>query len=170
MKFSSTCLIAEVEDLVVSGTDSLEFSGSSKSDICPAGDFGLAQVIVFCGWSGGSELNGLVPIFDDIVRNSNSSNKAFSSGSFRGSSSRLFSSKSTGTSILIVARKREKIICSLFSSILVLSAPFSSSVLCSNTSILPNSFSSFTAVFSPTPGQPGILSDASPIKPSKSIT
>ena len=106
----------------------------------------------------------------DIVRNSSSSNNARNSVSFRGSNSRLFSSKSTGTSILMVARNREKIICSLFSSILVFNAPLSSLVRSSKASMLPNSFRSFTAVFSPTPGQPGILSEVSPIKPNKSIT
>jgi hypothetical protein len=70
----------------------------------------------------------------------------------------------------MVAKNLEKTISSLLASILVLTAPFNFSVFSKRFSILPNSEISFWAVFSPTPGQPGILSEASPIKPNMSIT
>ncbi len=79
-------------------------------------------------------------------------------------------SRSIGTSVLIVTRNFENSICSLFSSTFFFNAPFSSSVRASRLSIDPNCVMSFTAVFSPTPGQPGTLSDVSPIRPSRSIT
>lgn len=50
------------------------------------------------------------------------------------------------------------------------SAPFSLSVCASSCSTPPNSLISFTAVFSPTPGHPGMLSAESPISPRRSIT
>ena len=75
-----------------------------------------------------------------------------------------------GTSVLMVARNLEKTICSLFVSTFVFRAPFNWSVLASRFSMLPNWAMSFCAVFSPTPGQPGMLSDASPIRPSMSMT
>jgi len=100
-------------------------------------------------------------ISSKIVRN------LFSSGSC------LFKesiSSSMGTSVFMVAKNLEKTISSLLASILVLTAPFNFSVFSKRFSILPNSEISFWAVFSPTPGQPGILSEASPIKPNMSIT
>ena len=103
-------------------------------------------------------------------RNSNSV-KIFFSSSSSGcfvSSSSIFNS--IGTSILIVARYFEKRICSLFSSTFFFKAPFSSSVCANKFSMESNVSSNFWAVFSPTPGHPGILSEESPIKPSRSMT
>ena len=104
------------------------------------------------------------------VRNSNSSKIFLSSSSFGSSRTRAFMSSLMGTSILIVARNLEKIIISRLFSTFVFNAPFSLSVCSRRFSILPNSLISFCAVFSPTPGHPGILSEASPINPSMSIT
>ena len=55
-------------------------------------------------------------------------------------------------------------------SILSFMAPFNWCVLAKRFSIEPYSAKNFFAVFSPTPGSPGILSAASPIIPRKSIT
>ena len=52
--------------------------------------------------------------------------------------------------------------CSPAASIESLSLPFSSSVRASSASTEPNSCTSLVAVFSPTPGTPGMLSEASP--------
>ena len=76
---------------------------------------------------------------------------------------------SSGTSVRMVARNCENFICSTLFSILPFSVPLSLSVLASRLLMLPNSCSSFTAVFSPMPGQPGMLSLLSPIRPSRSI-
>ena len=104
----------------------------------------------------------------DLNSNSwNKPNNSFMFGSLTNSSSSL---SSIGVSVLIVARKRENLICSTLLSTLVFKAPLSLSVLASRFSMLPNSCRSFTAVFSPTPGQPGMLSLLSPIRPSRSIT
>ena len=104
------------------------------------------------------------------VRNSSSSKIRRSESSSACSRTSLSISSWIGTSILIVARNLEKVISSLLVSTFVFKAPFSWSVCSSRFSILPNSAISFWAVFSPTPGQPGILSEASPISPSMSIT
>ena len=84
--------------------------------------------------------------------------------------SQSFSSKTTGTSSIIVANCLERIPFSLLFSIFSRSLPLSWSVLASRFSKEPKSARSFLAVFSPTPGRPGILSTASPIIPRKSIT
>jgi len=104
------------------------------------------------------------------VRNSSSSKILRSSSSFGSSRTSVFMSSLIGTSTLMVARNLEKAIISRFASTLVLSAPFSRSVWASRFSMLPNSATSFCAVFSPTPGQPGMLSEESPISPSMSMT
>ena len=75
-----------------------------------------------------------------------------------------------GTSVLMVTRNLENLICSMFSSTFFFIAPFSWSVFSSRLSIEPNWLISFTAVFSPTPGQPGTLSAVSPIRPRRSMT
>ena len=49
-------------------------------------------------------------------------------------------------------------------------APFILSALANTPSKVSYSFNNFAAVFSPTPGIPGILSAASPIKPNISTT
>ena len=103
-------------------------------------------------------------------RNSKSSKRCFSSDRLGSSTFNASISNSIGTSVLIVARNFEKAICSLLVSTFVLRAPLSWSVCSNKFSMLPNSLISFWAVFSPTPGQPGILSEASPIKPSRSMT
>ena len=103
-------------------------------------------------------------------RNSNSSNilpTASKSGSDIAKSS---SSNVTGTSSIMVANCLERIPFSLLLSMFSRSLPFSWSVWARRFSIEPKSASSFLAVFSPTPGSPGILSTASPIIPRKSIT
>ena len=43
------------------------------------------------------------------------------------------------------------------------SLPFSSSACATSSSTEPNSWTSFAAVFSPTPGTPGMLSEVSPL-------
>ena len=103
------------------------------------------------------------------VRNSNSSKRSsiFSSSIFLLSNSSF--SNSIGTSIFIVAKNLEKRICSLLFSSLSFSVPFMLAVFSRIFSIVPNSAINFSAVFAPTPGHPGILSEESPIKPSKSI-
>ena len=103
------------------------------------------------------------------VLNSNSSNILLISSSFLSLIESSVSFISYGTSIFMVARYLERIICSLFSSTFFLRAPFSLSVFSNRLSMLPNSVSSFSAVLGPTPGHPGMLSDESPISPNKSI-
>ena len=90
-----------------------------------------------------------------------------SSGAWSCNSSRL---SSTGTSVRIVARNFDILISSMAPSTFSRILPFSLSVCEMSSSMEPNSLISFTAVFSPTPGQPGKLSAESPIKASKSIT
>ena len=104
------------------------------------------------------------------VRNSISSKIFRSSSSLGSSRTSAFISSLMGTSILIVARNLEKVIISRLFSTLVFKAPFSWSVCSRRFSMLPNSLINFCAVFSPTPGQPGMLSDASSISPNMSIT
>ena len=70
----------------------------------------------------------------------------------------------------MVANFLERIPLSLLASIFSFNAPFNLSVFAKRFSIEPNSFNNFLAVTSPTPGNPGILSAASPIIPKKSIT
>jgi len=102
--------------------------------------------------------------------NSNSSKMGLSFSLFTGSRRSDFSSKVKGTSVLMVAKNLENSICERFSSTLVFKAPFNRSVFASRFSIPPKSAISLTAVFSPTPGQPGMLSELSPINPNMSIT
>ncbi len=105
-----------------------------------------------------------------IVLNSNSSKTAFKSCRF---TSLYFSSsslKSTGTSKTMVASIFESLACSAFSSTLCLNfSLFISLVFSSIFSMEPNCSINFWAVFSPTPGTPGILSTASPQSPRMSI-
>ena len=104
------------------------------------------------------------------VRNSSSSKILRSASSSACSRTSEFMSSWIGTSILIVARNFEKMIISRFVSTFVFNAPFNWSVCSRRFSMLPNSAINFWAVFSPTPGHPGILSEESPISPSISIT
>ncbi len=105
------------------------------------------------------------------VRNSSSSNSAFRAGSSGGLSFSFSSSKDTGTSRMMVASCFDISACSAFSRILLRMASFSILPACLiRFSTVSYSSSSLRAVFSPTPGIPGILSDASPQSPSISIT
>ena len=137
--------------------------GSSKSESC------LSPFV-------GTEISGTTVFFSFpntrsmSVRNSISS-KIFRSASSSGVSLFNFSMfSSMGTSVLMFARNFEKVIISLLVSTLVLSVPFSSLEWERRFSMFPNWAISFCAVFSPTPGQPGMLSDESPINPSISMT
>ena len=75
-----------------------------------------------------------------------------------------------GTSNKIVANFFDNIPFSTLFSIFSLNFPLTFSVFFKRFSIDPNSDINFLAVFSPTPGNPGILSTESPIIPKKSIT
>ena len=114
---------------------------------------------------------GAAPVsFSSCLRNSSSVNKSTNFGTSGSTTFSASSSYSTGTSVFIVARNLENSICSLFSSTFFFIAPLSDSVLASRFSMLSYSVSSFTAVFSPTPGHPGMLSELSPMSPRRSIT
>ena len=104
------------------------------------------------------------------VLNSNSSNTSLNTGSFTGSNSNPLISNSTGTCVSIVANHLLIFACSTYNRIFSCNFPLSLSVFSKMASMLPNSWINFLAVFSPTPGTPGILSDASPHKPKISIT
>ena len=104
------------------------------------------------------------------VLNSNSSNTSLKTGSFTASNSNPLISKSTGTCVSIVANHLLILACSTCNRIFSCNFPLSLSVFSKMASMLPNSWINFLAVFSPTPGTPGILSDASPHKPKISIT
>ena len=88
-------------------------------------------------------------------------------GSTTFSSSRL---RSTGTSVLIVAKNFDILISSTAASIFSRSLPFTSDERLMSSSTEPNSLMSLAAVFSPTPGQPGKLSALSPMRANKSLT
>ena len=77
---------------------------------------------------------------------------------------------SIGTSNKIVASFFDRIPLSLLDSIFSRNFPFISAVFSNKFSIEPYRFINFFAVFSPTPGRPGMLSTESPIIPRKSIT
>ena len=104
------------------------------------------------------------------VLNSNSAkiSRSFASSGFW--ISKTSSCSSMGTSVLIVARNFDILISSVAASTFNRILPFSWVVFESRPSTDPNALISFTAVFSPTPGQPGKLSTASPISASKSMT
>ena len=78
--------------------------------------------------------------------------------------------KSTGTSVLMVARNFDILISSTAPSTFSRSLPFTFDEFSINPSTLPNSPISLMAVFSPTPGQPGKLSAESPISAKRSMT
>ena len=104
------------------------------------------------------------------VLNSNSSNRGSNNARLGGVAFNFSSSYSTGTSSIIRAKCFDKIPCSRKLTRFSCNFPLSWSVLSSKFSKEPNCSMSFWAVFSPTPGMPGMLSTASPIKPSISIT
>ena len=108
--------------------------------------------------------------FSFILANSNSSN-ILKTESWSGFSNlKSLKSYSIGTSRSIVANFFERIPLSELFSIFSLNFPFISCVFCKRFSIEPYWFINFFAVFSPTPGSPGILSTESPIIPKKSMT
>ena len=103
-------------------------------------------------------------------RNSSSSYmccRALWSGSLISSA---FISSVMGASFTIVANQWLCLMRSAFSVTFLCMAPFSLSVLFSRFSMLPHCWMRVQAVFSPTPGQPGMLSLESPISPRMSIT
>jgi len=102
--------------------------------------------------------------------NSKSLKISRSTSSFGGCLSKVVSSKVTGTSKIMVANCFDKIACCALSLIFSPSLPFTLSALSKTFSSVPYSCNNLAAVFSPTPGMPGILSAASPIKPKISIT
>ena len=105
-----------------------------------------------------------------ILRNSSSANNS-RKASLSGSCTSIFSGRnSRGTSQWMVASERDRRAISALFSIFSLSLPLSSWVRCNRFSIVPNCCTSCVAVFSPTPGTPGILSTESPINPRMSIT
>ena len=113
----------------------------------------------------------------DLLRNllisvlNSSSSKIFRKPTSSGFSIFIFSmSNSTGTSVLMVARKYDILISSIAASTFSRSLPFILSVFSSKFATEPNSFISLTAVFSPTPGHPGKLSAESPMSARRSIT
>ena len=97
--------------------------------------------------------------------NSNSKKSSFTASLFIGTLWRFSASKSTGTAKFIVANFLDKKANSLLSSTFSFCFPLSSCVFSYKPSILPYKPNSFFAVLSPTPGIPGILSEASPIIP-----
>jgi hypothetical protein len=75
----------------------------------------------------------------------------------------------TGTSVMMVARSLESSAWSEWVSTSSFCRPLSLAELAMRFSIEPNSAMSFWAVFGPMPGMPGMLSEASPIRPSRSM-
>ena len=145
----------------LSKLENFELSALSGANSAKRESWGLADVWVFLDF---------LRILLARLLNSNSSSKRPSSSSLGWltfNSSRL---SSTGTSVLIVARKSDRRMSSTWFSTFVFNAPFSSEVWARSWSMFPNWPMSLAAVFSPTPGQPGKLSAASPIKASKSMT
>ena len=139
------------------------FSGSDPSGAKNPNKSGCFSTF-FCFFS------GLLRILSASVLNSSSPKIRRSSVSSGSATLSASMSSSTGTSVRMVARKRDMRMSSTCSVTFFCKAPFISSVRRSISSMLPNWVSSFTAVFSPTPGQPGKLSAESPINASRSIT
>ena len=137
---------------------------SPKSDICA--DWGAA----FSGAALGTAMVGVSSI--SLIREVNCISVKISASSSRlGSSITSFSSsKSTGTLSSMVASFFESIICSWKLTMFSFCFPFSLSALASRFSTLPHSPMSLQAVFSPTPGTPGMLSLASPQSARMSIS
>ena len=77
--------------------------------------------------------------------------------------------KSIGARRSIVARNLLSRACASLSSRRCFSAPFMEGAISSAFSSVPYWATSFVAVFSPTPGTPGMLSELSPISPFTSI-
>ena len=137
-------------------------AGAAKRSPCIGAETLFFVAFKGASWLGSTRFNK--------VRNSSSSNNVCifsSSGSSRFSASR---SRVIGASVLMVARKRLSSMSSTFSSTFFFNAPLSSSRRVSRVGMSPNSAMSFCAVFSPTPGHPGMLSDASPMSPKRSMT
>ena len=128
----------------------------------------ILSISISSSFSRTSSSDIILPAIDFISSlNNKSFNFLASNFSLLLISSRLIS---TGTSVIIVANFFENIACSLlFSKFSFSLFPLISSIFCKTVSILPYVFISLKAVFSPTPGTPGILSDLSPIRPLTSI-
>ena len=133
-------------------------AGAPKRSICA----GAGAATLFAGTS--------LKIRLAKVRNSSSPKIPRSFSSSYCSSLKSTSSKSTGTSILIVASSLDKSPCCAKFSTFSFCFPLSWSTFSSIPSSVPYSFRSLTAVFSPIPGIPGILSTASPMSPRISRT
>ena len=103
-------------------------------------------------------------------RNSSSSKTSRMASLFISLTFNASSSRGVGASSIMVASFFERMPCSRKVSTFSFCFPFSLSVFARRPSRLPNSANSFAAVFSPIPGIPGMLSTASPIRPSRSIT
>ncbi len=120
-----------------------------------------------------SVFNGFIGVFTNLLSsdlNSKSLNIARSFSSSASLSLRAERSRSIGTSVRIVAKIFAKRILSTLVSTFSRSLPLISAVRESISSTPPNCFISCVAVFGPTPGQPGKLSEESPIRARRSIT
>jgi len=103
-------------------------------------------------------------------RNSNSSNSFFSASTSGSVTLNSSSSNSTGASNIMVANSFERSAWSAKFSTFSFCFPFSLSVFLSRFSTDSNSAIKSLALFSPIPGTPGILSEASPHKPNISMS
>ena len=106
----------------------------------------------------------------DKVRNSSSSSTGPSASALGCSSAMASKSSSKGMSTMMVASWRDKNASSLDDSTRSFVFPLSASRLSYRPSMLPNCWRNLMAVFSPTPGMPGMLSALSPIMPNRSMT
>ena len=104
------------------------------------------------------------------VLNSNSVKMSRMASALTGQTSKSFSSKSIGTSLIIVANDLDIRPCCWKRSTFSFCLPFSSWTFANKPSMEPYFATKAFAVFSPIPGTPGILSEASPHKPKISMT
>ena len=105
-----------------------------------------------------------------MVLNSNSANTSFNFSSFGSFLTKDSTSILIGTCVSIVANFLLSKPCSANSSNFSFILPFNSWVWAITPSMVSYCLMSFLAVFSPTPGIPGMLSTESPHKPRISIT
>ena len=141
-----------------------KFSGSSASSFVFVPNKSSCGFTVFCLFS--PFLINLSASFE----NSSSVNIFCSSASSMSLMRRASRSSAMGTSQRMVARKRDIRMSSVAASTFSRSLPLMSAVFDRRVSMSPNCVMSLTAVFSPTPGQPGKLSAESPIRAKRSIT
>ena len=102
--------------------------------------------------------------------NSNSTSKPFSFSSSGGCTFSASNSTAQGASQMMVASRLDSSACSRLVSRVCFTRPVNSPAWASRLSSVPYWAMSFIAVFSPMPGTPGMLSDASPISASTSTT